>query len=93
MNNLEKVGNYLGTGIGIVLALLRRRILDGKPGVSSGSVVRRPKKGIKLQFPNSTQLPKWVTTTTQKISETQSLKSEFVKAEEHSSVVEHSSVG
>ena len=33
-NNLDQAGNYLGTGIGIVLVLPGRRILDGKPGVS-----------------------------------------------------------
>ena len=30
LNILEKAGNYLGTGIGIVLVLLGRRILDEK---------------------------------------------------------------
>ena len=48
MNNLDKAGNYLGTGIRIVLVLLGRRILDGKPrvsgrGTSPGSVVHRPR--------------------------------------------------
>ena len=53
LNNLDKAGNYPGTGNGIVLISLERRILDGKPGVSGrgtspGSVVPRTKKGIKL---------------------------------------------
>ena len=42
--NLGKAGNYLDTGNGIVLVLLGRRILDGKPGVSApaqSSIVRR----------------------------------------------------
>ena len=30
MNNLNKAGNYLDTGIGIIFVLLRRRIVDGK---------------------------------------------------------------
>ena len=49
-----KAGNYRGTGIWIVLVLLGRRILDGKPGVprrgtralSQSSMVP---KGIKLR--------------------------------------------
>ena len=58
LNNLRKAGNYLGTGIGIVLVLLGSRILDGKPGVpgrgtSPDSVVHRAKKGIKLLSPIS----------------------------------------
>ena len=32
LNNLDKAGNYLGTGIGIVLVILGRRTLDGEPG-------------------------------------------------------------
>ena len=48
-NSLDKAGNFLGTGIGIVFALLGRRILDGKPGVlgrgtSPGSVFHRARK-------------------------------------------------
>ena len=31
----RKAGNYLGSGIGIVLVVLGRRILDGKPGISA----------------------------------------------------------
>ena len=33
LNNVDKAGNYLDTGIEIVFALLGRRILDGKSGV------------------------------------------------------------
>ena len=33
LNDLGKAGNFLGTGHGIVLVLLGRRIVDGKPGV------------------------------------------------------------
>ena len=49
LNNLDKAGNHLGTGIGIVFVLLGRRIVDGKPGVSGrgtspGSVFHRARK-------------------------------------------------
>ena len=32
LNNLDKAGNCLGTGIGIVFVLLGWRIVDGNPG-------------------------------------------------------------
>ena len=37
----RKAGNYLGSGIGIVFMVLRRRLLDGKPGIS-------PQRGTSL---------------------------------------------
>ena len=53
LNILEKAGKYLGTGVGVVLVLLGRRILDEKPGVSGrgtspGLSLLRARKGIKL---------------------------------------------
>ena len=49
LNILDKAGNYLGTGIGIVFVLLGRRIVHEKPGVSGRgtnpeSVVHRARK-------------------------------------------------
>ena len=44
LKNVNKAGEYLGTGIGIVFVLLGRRFVDGKPpvlgrGRSPGSVL------------------------------------------------------
>ena len=58
LNNLDKAGHYLGTGIGVVFVFIGRRIVDGKRGVSGrgtspGSVSHRAKKGIKLKLLSS----------------------------------------
>ena len=64
-----KGGNYLGTGIGIILVLLGRRILDGKPRVSGRGTSPRfsnpsCKERNKAIVSISTQPNKWVTTRT-----------------------------
>ena len=59
MNNLDKAGNYLGTGIGIVFVLLGRLIVDWKPGVSAATQVsenesvydRQAYRGIPVSHP------------------------------------------
>ena len=65
LNTLDKAGNYLNIGDGIVLVLLGRRILDRKPGgfrARHEARLSRPsrKKGIKLLSPSSTQLYNYI---------------------------------
>ena len=60
LDKLDKVGNYLGTGHGIVLVLLGRHIFYRNPwdlgrGTSPGSVVHRAKKDKAVTYLNVTK--------------------------------------